>query len=179
MTRARVTLRVSAVAAAAVLALTGCGNAVEGLAEGAVERALENELGESADVEIGEDSYTVDTEEGSTTIGAGSVPEDFPSDIPLVEGEVSFSQRLDTADGMAWTVLITTPADPATVTEEIRSDLESNGFSVDEASEFSSGEGAGGTVLAQKGDLEAFILIAGEGAETAVTYTVNQQPSGS
>lgn len=179
MSRARVTPRVTAVAAVAVLALTGCGNAVEGLAEGAVERALENELGETADVEIDEDSFTVDTEEGSTTVGAGSVPEDFPADIPLVEGEVSFSQRVDTADGSAWTVVITTPADPETVTGAIRGDLESNGFSVEEASEFSSDAAAGGSVLAQKDDLEAFILIAGEGAQTSVTYTVNQQPSGS
>lgn len=157
-----------------MLAVAACGNAVEGLAEGAVERAIENELGESADVSINEDSFTVDTEEGSITAGAGSVPDDFPADVPLVDGEVSFSQRLDSPDGLGWMVVITTPGDPAVLVEQVRGDLETSGFTVDEASEFAQGEGASGTVIGEKGDLTAFVLVSGDGSSTQVTYTVNQ-----
>jgi hypothetical protein len=174
MTRAGVALRATVVAAVAALALTGCGNAVEGLAEGAVERAIENEIGESADVSINEDSFTVDTEEGSITAGAGSVPEDFPSDVPLPQGEVSFAQRLETADGLGWSVVITVSGDPGTVAEQVRSDMEGSGFTVDEATEFSGTDGSGGTILGEKGDLTALVLVAGEGDETVVTYTVNE-----
>lgn len=159
----------------AVLALAGCGNAVEGLAEGAVERAIENEIGESADVSISDDSFTVDTEEGSITAGAGSVPEDFPPDVPLVEGDVTFSQRLENADGIGWSVVITTSGDPASVVEQVRADLEGSGFTVEDATEFAGSDGAGGTVIGEKGDLSTLILVAGEGSDTAVTYTVNQQ----
>ena len=167
--------RAGAILAVAALALTGCSNAVEGLAEGAVERAIENELGESADVSIGEDSFSVDTEEGSITAGAGSVPEDFPPDVALPEGEVAFSQRLETADGLSWSVIITSAEDPAALVEQVRGDLESSGFAVDEASEFAGAEGAGGTILGEKDDLTVLVVVAGDGAETTATFTVNQQ----
>ncbi len=167
--------RAGAVLAVAALALTGCSNAVEGLAEGAVERAIENELGESADVSIGEDSFSVDTEEGSITAGAGSVPEDFPPDVALPEGEVAFSQRLETGDGLSWSVIITSAEDPAALVEQVRGDLETSGFTVDEASEFAGAEGAGGTILGEKDDLTVLVVVAGDGAETTATFTVNQQ----
>jgi hypothetical protein len=155
-------------------AVSGCGNAVEGLAEGAVERAIENELGESADVSINDDSFTVDTEEGSITAGAGSVPEDFPADVPLVDGEVSFAQRLDSADSLGWTLVITTTGDPDGVAEQVRSELTSNGFTVDDTSQFAASEGAGATILGERDDLSAFVLVASDGASTQVTYTVSQ-----
>lgn len=174
MDRAGVALRTTVVSAVTVLVLGGCSNAVEGLAEGAVERAIENEIGESADVSISDDSFTVDTDEGSITAGAGSLPEDFPSDVPLVEGEVSFSQRLENADDLGWSVVIVTSGDPASVVEQVRGDLEDNGFTVDDATEFAGTDGTGGTIIGEKDDLSALILVAGQDTETAVTYTVNE-----
>lgn len=156
------------------MAVSGCGNAVDGLAEGAVERAIENELGESADVSIDDDSFTVDTEEGSITAGAGSVPEDFPPDVPLVDGEVSFAQRLDSADGLGWTLVITTTGDPNSLAEQVRADLTGNGFTVDDTSQFSAAEGAGATILGERDDLSAFVLVSSDGGSTQVTYTVSQ-----
>jgi len=167
--------RATVLCAAGALTLTGCGGAVEGVAENQIERAIEDELGESADVEIDDDSFTVDTEEGSISAGAGSVPEDFPADVPLVEGEVAFAQRLESADGTGWSVIITTSGDPTSVAEQIRTDLETNGFTVDEASQFGGEGGEGGTVLGEKDDLTAFILVAGDGSETTATYTVNEE----
>jgi hypothetical protein len=176
MRSASLAVRASAVLAVSALALSGCSNAVEGLAEGAVERAIENELGESAEVTIGEDSFSVDTEEGSITAGAGSVPDDFPDDVPLPEGEVAFSQRLETADGFSWSVIITSSDDPSTLVESVRGDLEANGFSVDDASEFAAADSSGGTILGEKGDLTVLVVVAGDGTETTATYSVNQQP---
>lgn len=166
------------VAASAALLLGGCTTAAEDIAEGAVERALEQELGASADVEVGSDQFTVDTEDGTLTAGSGSAPEDFPSDVPLVDGEVTFAQRLETADGLGWTVVVTTTGDPSEVAERVRSDLEANGFTVDDAGALA-GDTPGGTVLAEKADLKAFILVSAEEAQTTVTYTVNQQAAGS
>ena len=174
MIRVALLVRAAVISAASAVALTGCGNAVDDLAEGAVEKALENEIGPSAEVQIDGDSFTVDTEEGSITAGAGSVPEDFPSDVPLPDGEVSFAQRLDSGEGLGWSVVITTGGDPATVAEQVSNDLESAGFSVENASQFGGTDGAGGTVLAEKDDLSVLVLVAGEGGETVVTYTVSQ-----
>jgi hypothetical protein len=177
MIRPTVLLRAAATCAAAAVALTGCGNAVDDLAEGAVERALENEIGPSADVQIDGDSFTLDTEEGSITAGAGSVPEDFPADVPLPDGEVSFAQRLESGDGLTWSVVVTTSGDPTAVTEQLRADLQSRGFTVEDASQFGGADGAGGTVLAEKADLSVLALVADEGGQTVVTYTVSQAGS--
>jgi hypothetical protein len=169
-------VRAGVLASALAVALTGCGSAVENIVEGNVERAIENELGESADVEIGEDSFSVDTEDGSITAGAGSVPDDFPTDVPLVDGEVAFAQRLESDDGFSWNLIITSDADPGTLADQVRGELTDNGFSVEEASEFSGADSAGGTILAEKGDLTVLVLVAGDGSETSATYTVTQQP---
>jgi hypothetical protein len=177
MIRATVLVRTAVVVGAAAMTLTGCGNAVEGLAEGAVEKALENEIGPSADVQIDDDSFTVDTEEGSITAGAGSVPDDFPADVPLPEGEVSFAQRLESAEGLGWSVVVTTSGDPTAVAEQVGTDLESSGFTVENASQFGGADGSGGTVLAEKDDLSVLVLVTGDGGETVVTYTVSQTAS--
>lgn len=175
MTRVGVALRATVVSGAVVLALAGCGNAVEGLAENAVERAIENEIGESAEVSVDDDSFTVDTGDGSITAGSGSVPEDFPSDVPLPEGEVNFAQRLESADGVGWSVVIATPGDPGTVAEQVRADLETSGFTVDEASQFTGEGGSGGTVFAERDDLSILVVVAaGDGGETLATFTVSQ-----
>jgi hypothetical protein len=175
MSRTSLAVRAGVLTSVVVVALTGCGNAVENIVEGNVERAIENEIGESADVEIGEDSFSVDTEEGSITAGAGSVPDDFPDDVPLPDGEVAFAQRLETADGFSWSLIVTSDTDPGALAEEIRGDLSGNGFTVEEASEFSGADSAGGTILAEKDDLTVLVLVAGDGGETTATYTVTQQ----
>lgn len=159
------------------VALTGCSDTVEGIAEGTVERALEDELGDSVDVEIGADGYTVDTEDGTTTVGDGEVPPDFPSDFPLVDGEVTFAQSLDTGDATTWTVLVTAAGDPAAITEQVLGQLESGGYAVDQAGELSSEEDSGGSLLAEKDDVSALVVVAQEGGDVAVTYSVTRDPS--
>jgi hypothetical protein len=176
MSRTPLAVRAGVLTSAVAVVLTGCGNAVENIAEGNVERAIENEIGESADVEIGEDSFSVDTEEGSITAGAGSVPEDFPTDVPLPDGEVAFAQRLETADGFSWSLIVTSDADPGALADQLRGELTDNGFTVEEASEFSGADTAGGTILAEEGDLTVLVLVASDGNETTATYTVTQQP---
>lgn len=175
MSRTPLAVRAGVLASVVAVTITGCGNAVENIVEGNVERAIEDELGESADVEIGEDSFSVDTEDGSITAGAGSVPEDFPTDVPLPEGDVAFAQRLESADGFSWSLIVTTDADPGVLADEIRDDLTDSGFTVEEASEFTGADAAGGTILAEKADLTVLVIVAGEGTETTATYTVTQQ----
>jgi hypothetical protein len=167
-------LRPVAIGAVLILTVTGCGNAVEGIAEKAVERAIEDEVGGDASVEVDEDSVTIDTEQGSITAGSGSVPEDFPADIRLVEGEVTFAQRIDGADGTGWSVQIVTTGDAAAVADQVRADLADAGFSVDEQAELAAADG-GATILAERSDLSAFVLVTSDASGTSVIYTVNEQ----
>jgi hypothetical protein len=159
----------AAVAALALLA-TGCGNAVEGLAQDTVERAIENELGSEADVSVDGDSFTVDTEDGTVTAGSGQVPDDFPGDVPLVDGEVSFAQSASTGGKRGWTVQVTTQGSLDEVTQQVSDDLRAAGFSVENLG----GEG-GATVLGERDDLSALVLVASESSDTVVVYTVNEK----
>ena len=162
-------------AVTALLLLAGCGSAVENVAENAVERAIENEVGGDANVDVDEDSVTIESEEGSITAGSGSVPDDFPSDVRLVDGEVTYSQRLETADGRGWSVQVSVDGDAASVADQVRSDLTDAGFSVDESTEFTTEDNQGATILADRADMTALVVVTSEGSGTVVIYTLNEQ----
>lgn len=174
MTRVGVALRTAVLSAAAVVALGGCSNAVEGLAEGAVERAIENEIGGSADVSVDDDSFTIDTEDGSISAGSGSLPDDFPADVPLPDGEVTFSQRLESGDELGWSVVIASVEPAGALAEQVQADLQASGFTVEQASQFSGTDSEGGTIFGEKGDLSILVVVASDGDQTLATFTVSQ-----
>jgi len=77
----------------------GCFNAGQRIAEGAMERAIEDESG--ADVDISGDSVTVKTDEGETTIGGGAeIPEGYPEgEVPVYPDMTITSSQKITQDG--------------------------------------------------------------------------------
>jgi hypothetical protein len=162
---------VTAVALLAALgAAAGCGNAVEGLAQDTVERAIENELGSTADVQVDGDSFTVDTEDGSVTAGSGTVPDGFPADVPLVDGDITFSQTATTDGKRGWTVQVTTTGEPDEVASAVADDLTAAGFEVENLP-----ADASATVIAERADLSSLVLVAADPSGTVVVYTVDQK----
>lgn len=85
----------------ALAALTGCG-AEDEVSERAAEEVLEQaaESGD-VDVDIEGDELKVESSDGTFAMG-GDIPEDFPTAVPLAEGEVLMASS--SADG--WSVLI-------------------------------------------------------------------------
>jgi hypothetical protein len=165
-TRRRVALL--GVTVAAVVALGACG-ATSDPAEDAVEQALETELGGDAQVDVDGDSLTVDTGDGTLTAGSGEVPADFPSAVPLVDGEVAFAQRSESPESTGWTVQISTPAVPDDVVDKLTRALPEAGFTVEPV------PGQGGTTLLAEGNgLSVLVLVAaGEDGGSSVLYTVD------
>ena len=143
-TRTRAVLAIAMAGVAATL-FTGCfGNPVEDLVNRGVEDAVEGATG--GDVSLG-----------------GELPADFPTSVPLVEGEVTFGAGAGGSEG--WIVMITsTAADPVA---EAAAALEGAGFTKN--TELS----GGGSAAQVYSNDELIVLLAGEG-ET-VTYTVTQQ----
>ncbi len=75
---------IGVVVAGLVLAgLVGCGAAAEKAAEEATERAIEDQTGGSAEVDLDDGSISVEGEDGGFEAGAGQVPDEWPDDVPL------------------------------------------------------------------------------------------------
>lgn len=145
-TRTRAVLAIAIAGMTATL-FTGCfANPVEDLVNQGVEDAIEGATG--GDVSLD-----------------GEVPADFPTSVPLIDGDVTFGAGAGGSEG--WIVMITsTAADPVA---DAAAKLEAAGFTQDTEL---SGAGAAAQVYTNG---EFLVLLAGDG-EKAVSYTVTQQP---
>lgn len=102
MKRFAVGRALAALAVVPALALAGCSS--DEPAEKAVEEAVEDAAGGSADVDIDDDSIKIETDEGEVSVGQ-DLPDDFPSDVALVDGEVVSAMSMA---GKGWTVSVQT-----------------------------------------------------------------------
>src|SRR5690554_2570093 len=70
---------------------------------------------------------------GNVDIGGTSIPDDFPSEVPLIDGEVVGAFGVGTAPDKVWTVTVKVPE--ASAADTIKADLEGAGFTaaVDDA----------------------------------------------
>ena len=67
---------------------------------------------------------------GEVDFGGKSVPDDFPSEVPLIEGEVLSGASAGNADGKIWNVTI--KVDDASAFDEIAAQFEAAGFEASE-----------------------------------------------
>lgn len=140
--------RVAAVALGAVLlvglpTLTGC-SVVEGI--------IEQQTG------------------GDVDLGGNTVPADFPSDVPLADGDVVNGSKITGGDGeTVWNVLMNV-ADPA-APESIAAQLEGAGFTSAGTGEVSD---SGGTLTYTKDDLVVNVLLGKTDSGWTANYTVAQ-----
>jgi hypothetical protein len=102
-------------------------------------------------------------------LGTGqSVPSDFPSEVPLIDGDVVFGLSLPGENGeKAWNVTINVPGPEAF--ESITTQLTDAGF---EYQELSAGE-SGSTGAFTKDPLSVLVVVAaGDGSQWTANYTV-------
>ncbi|GAA2236770.1 hypothetical protein N1031_11065 [Herbiconiux moechotypicola] len=134
-------------------ALTGCiGNPVEQIVEGAVEQAG------GGDVDLNSD---------------GGLPDGFPTEVPLYDGEIQGGVAVDTAEGGGWTVVVAV-SDPQASFTSINDQLVAAGFE----SQFSGFTDGSGTGMYVGPTYSVLVTVAddGSGAVTA-TYIVTQSAS--
>lgn len=110
---------------------------------------------------------------GSVDVGGSSVPADFPSGIPLADGEVVSGNRVGTGDGAVWNVTITV-ADP-TLPSELITLLTDAGFR--STSDIPGMPDTGGTA-ALTNDAYGVVLVVTDNADATFTanYTVTAVP---
>jgi hypothetical protein len=110
---------------------------------------------------------------GDIDLGGSTVPEDFPAEVPLADGEIVNGSAISAAGGeKVWNVLINV-ADPS-APDSIAAQLEAAGFT-------SPGVGGvtedGGTLQYVQGDLAVNVLLAKAGDGWTANYTVARSAS--
>ncbi len=142
--RTRVTAPIAIVIALAMApALTGCfGNPIESIIEGATG--------------------------GNVDLGGTSLPEGFPSEVPVVDGDIQFGGSLAEGDSKVYNVTVkVTGSSPV---ETIKSALEGAGFTA--TSEMGGTTDEGGTLIYTSDAWGVLVVVAKDGSDFIVNYTV-------
>jgi hypothetical protein len=159
----------------AVFGLTGC---CPWLGEQAAEEAIEQSTGGEVEIDDDGESVSIDTEDGSMEIQGGDsaeVPSDFPSSMPVYDGDIVMSSSIETGDGTAYTIGIETGDSVDDVASWYESELESNGWTI--SGQFSADD-AGSTMhtfVVEGGDGQGTVIIGEEDGKTAISISVTSE----
>ncbi|MHA6669034.1 hypothetical protein ACX3O0_09210 [Homoserinimonas sp. A447] len=105
---------------------------------------------------------------GNVDVGGTSVPDDFPSEIPLIEGEVAAAFAVGKAPEKIWNVTIKVP--DASALDTIKTQLEGAGFTND-VDDAAVGGITGG--MYSNGNYAVLVVVAEDGnGGWAAAYTV-------
>lgn len=147
---------------AALATTTSCGG--DDVAENRAEDAIEDASGGDADVDIDGEQVEITTSEGTVTMGKGDLPDGFPDDIPVIDGEIALA--MGAADAGYQVSLIVDDAEAAF--EQAVAELEDAGFTKEDGSEMLGVN----TVALTRDDQTVILSAGGEGDATMLSYTV-------
>lgn len=160
------------------LALSACGSekSDEEKATDFAESFIENVTGNDVDIDIDEDgesgSITLkgkDGEEVSFSANETELPDDFPSDIYVVKGEIQGVGTMSSDDGQVVTFGVKTKEDFSDVKETIIKEMKSNGWE----NTMTMGAGEESMQMYIKDKKSATITIGKEDDEIMVAYVVS------
>lgn len=168
----RVSRRGAAVAiAGAALILSGCGQ----VAEEAAEQAIEQNGGGDVEIDADGDSFSVEGEDGSISVGKDELPENFPSEITLPEGGTIESATAVTDSKKDGWFIQSTYADtsPEDLVTEFAGSMQDGGFEETSNTTFEEQ-----TAIGYEGDsydVAVIILGATSGSGSTMTLTVTEK----
>lgn len=144
----------------AAIVLSGCQNTAEKAAKTVIESTT------NGDVDDG--SVTVNTNEGSITVGDNvNIPDNFPSDVYLIDGEIISSLTMD--EGQTYQVQIDTPKSLSETVDLYDKKLQDDGWNI--ASTYNTGD-ALSIMGAEKDDRMVSVSVNTSDGSTEVTiYT--------
>lgn len=168
---------VPVVAAVAALTLAGCGageKAAQEAGDKLVEKALESE-GEDVDVDSSDGNVKVETEDGTATYGDNvDLPDGFPDDVPLPQGEYSIVSAI--TSGTTITVTMTmAEIDFDAEKAHIESGFADAGYEVANSTNSVTADSSMLIFEATKGGTTvSFMMTADSTSGGALNYTVDQ-----
>ncbi|GAB4275708.1 MAG: hypothetical protein Kow0056_05570 [Coriobacteriia bacterium] len=157
---------------AAAFQVTGCRKVVEEAAENAVEQAT------GVEVEQDGDSVTItseDDEGGQVTITTGEgaeVPDEFPDDFPVYDGEITGSSSVASPDGSMIVVTVETRDDFDTVKEFFEKAFADEGWDIVFQMSSSEGGSQGISYTLEKDERNATLTIDTSDGVTTISHMV-------
>ncbi|WP_300639087.1 hypothetical protein [Nocardioides sp.] len=129
--------RTTLAATGALLLLLGtaaCGadDVADQAAESAVERAIEDAAsseGVDVDIDSGDGSVSIESSDGTFTSGMGALPQGFPEDIPVLEGEILQGASSDGNGTTGWFVSVAVDQSADEALADAAAALEGAGYS--------------------------------------------------
>jgi hypothetical protein len=161
----------SLVLATLTLGAAGC--------QSVTEKAVEEATGVKVDED--EDSVTIESEDGdgeSVTISGeeGSVPEDFPDDVPLYDATVVGSSSYESGENVNYSVTLETKDSVEDVAAFYEEELESEGWEIEGTFNTATDEEAATMISAVKGTGRTVIINASQSdGVTDVVVNVNNE----
>ncbi|OQX99004.1 MAG: hypothetical protein B6I20_10350 [Bacteroidetes bacterium 4572_117] len=151
----------------------GSGKTDEEKAESMIESIVKNASGKDVDIEIDEDGeaseITFTSDEGEMKITSGNeLPDNFPSDIFVVDGEIEGVGNVSSDKGQMVSFAIKTDDDVSEVAEEITKEMKSE----DWKSTMNMSSGSESIQIYTKDENSASISISKENEKTVVAYMV-------
>ncbi len=171
-------MRALSAAAVLTLALTlsACGGDDEGGTKLA-EKVLESQDGVK-DVDIDDDSYTVETDEGTISAGSGTeIPDGFPEDVPLPSSDYTIASAVEQGEEIALMLTATDGFDFDAEKASMESELTDAGYSIDEQSRTSASGMEMFSIIASADGLQVSITAVGDGEEINLMYAVSPSAS--
>lgn len=174
------TLIAAPVALLLLLGASACGadEVAEQAAESAVEQAIEDAAaseGVDVDVDSGDGSVSIESSDGTFTSGMGALPQGFPEEIPVVEGDILQGASSEGNGTTGWVVSMAVDSTPDQALEEASAALEGAGYTEGDAS-----AGMEGLSIAQYvgADWEIILSVTEDGQGGALlSYTVTAPTS--
>ncbi|HAP77369.1 MAG TPA: hypothetical protein DCR14_14965 [Acidimicrobiaceae bacterium] len=149
--------------------LVGCSDAKEKATEQVMEEIIEQNGGGNVDVELGDDGEIVgiETDDGTMTIGGGSLPDAWPTDVPSYEGgRIISSQSFDTNGEVLLMVSYEVDDAPAAAADSMKAALEAAGFTIDSSGSTEDGSGGGfWSVTGTRGNQTLSVAVVGSATD--------------
>jgi hypothetical protein len=145
----------------------------ENIAEKVIEAGSDGQV--DVNIDEGDGSVTIEGEDGTATFGgSGALPDGFPDAVPVVKGDISYSQSMSGENGTSYSVLISVSGTVEEVFTEVTSDMTGAGFKIGNETTVSSGEDSFASASFTSSQYEALVNVTpGGDGSVAVTYIVS------
>ncbi len=171
MKRATVWMMLLASLLMVLMATAGCQKAAEKAAEKAIEGAT------GVDIDTSDGSVTIESEDGGSVEiqgESGDIPEGFPDDVPVYDGDIQTTSKVSTGEGTAFYVELTTGDGASDVHDWYKSELESEGWAIQMDTTSTQNGAFSGLLMAEKDGAQVSMTFEESDGVTGVFMTVNQ-----
>ena len=160
--------------AIAALFTFSCSSLTEKASEKISEKVLESVIGHDAEIELDEDgsgTITIKGENGEEiTLSSNTqkIPDNFPSDVYLVKGEIIAASSVNTGGGDLITISMNTDEKASILVEDIAKNMKDNGWSL----QMNTSTPEASILIFSKGKKGATVTVGIDNGKTVLSYMV-------